>query len=92
MEAFLKRSLKLISYSALALAGVVASGVWHDAGQKSGHTVTRKEEIKNSLFAGIAHADAPCSGYGCASLFGTSGGGGDGGGDCGDGGGGDDCN
>lgn len=93
MQNLVKHTLKIVSYSAFVMAGLVATGFWHSAGDKKGYTVTRRnEQLKDALLVGIAHADVPmCGAYVCGA-GGDAGGGGDGGGDCGDGGGGDDCN
>lgn len=89
MKFFVKRTLKMVSYGTLVVAGLVASGAWHSAQDKSSQSFPGSKEISNALLIGIAHADVPmCGGYGCTA---TPSGAGDGGGDCGDGSG-DDCN
>ena len=90
MSFFLKRSLKMISYSVLVVAGVVTGSVISSVHTKTS-SLNNAASVGEGLLVGIAHADVPmCGAYACGT--GGASGASDGGGDCGDGGSGDDCN
>ena len=78
MSFLFKRTIKIISYSALLVAGLVINSQVQAEKQKSPQLTG--DSLNGTLFTGVAHADLVGGGYAGAPAAGG------GGGDCGDGG------